>query len=387
MGLTFAKGTTIEEAKAARLARIDRVKECLIDNPEGLSNKDLCDKLKLSAPSIRDYLTVLMKDGFVTVTKNGKDRRQSIYMYRQPDDSSADTTPVTKESTTMPEHDGGQTLNIEEIKPALDVVQGDVVLVSSRSGDGQFFRYLVLAPWERKATVIGVITKEHPMFNLNNPRIVHVGVDPKTQDELYVDLSNVCSRGFRQFGDKVMTVSCDILDDVKSALCRYYAIDKADDSVTETQLKTTIKSLRNKLMYMSGEYEAAKKELQHSEEDLESERFNNKNLTDTVNEQKGVIEQLHIDVGDQIAALQELRAKLTESEARNTDLKALVDQLTQEADEHPEYDISYVDKLESKISELVLENEVLKAKASCMDEYLATMKQLTFTAIKKGGQQ
>ena len=220
------------EAQAAKKqSLINDICEFIINGGEnGATVKELCVKFKISATSAYRYLDDLTHQGNVSCRREGHSK---VWFWTPPKETAEEAEKAEQEAFEIAEevHPGGRIF--EEIRPARNVDQGDVVWCSSRSGDGQFFRYLVMVPWERKATVIGVIPEGHPCYNANDARYVPIGVDPETGEALFADISNTCSRGYAQFGEKLIKVSAENMSELKGVLSRYHRIPQKLVPVTK----------------------------------------------------------------------------------------------------------------------------------------------------------
>ena len=215
---------------ALHLKREERLKdllEIIINSPNGMSAKEMGAALKTSADSARLYIKDLLERNLIAVShQEGKTR-----IYKAVDPATVkpiEEQPVAEEAPKedlMPVGHSGKEFEPGSYIPCGDSCRpGDVVWVSSRSGEGAFFRYLVITPWEYKAMVLGIFEEGHPKLNVNDPYYVYIGDDPEKGVRLYADLRNTCQRGYRQFGEKVMHVNQDLFDDVKGRLARSMGI-------------------------------------------------------------------------------------------------------------------------------------------------------------------
>lgn len=358
-------GKSFAMMTAEKNDRKNKATEILVNSPSGVTVKELCVDLKVSSDTVRSYLKEFMDKGDVIIS--GREGKTIIYKWAEPGDK------VTKENTIMPEHIGGK--EFTEPKPALNTVQGDVVWVSSRSGDGQFFRYLVVAPWDRKATVIGVVAENHPVLNLNSTRFVYIGNDPETGEGLYADLSNTCSRGYAQFGEKLMTITDEHMSDVKTYLARYYHMaNSSSDSDTErAKLQQIIKNISKE----SEKYKLIANESLKLKTDYDALHEKALKQTDIINGYLAENDELKDHN-------QKLNDELQAANERNAELQSLVDQLTESTEGVSEYSNEYVEKLQSMIGSLNLECKILETKLECKEEYITTLKQLAFTVLKGG---
>ena len=182
------KDKTLEELAEIRSKRKQSILVYIVNSDKGASIKETAADLNLPAPTCRQLVKELLEEGHVYAI--GKDGKAIIYIdeNRAPG-AKAQSEEVIKDRDEDLKKCGGR--EFTEVKPAIHVNQGDVVWISSRSGDGRFFRYLVVTPWERKATVIGIIPEGHPILNLNDTRFVEIGTDSETGEALYADLSGL----------------------------------------------------------------------------------------------------------------------------------------------------------------------------------------------------
>lgn len=197
----------------------------LAETEEGLSAKDLSIHMSVKADAIRLYLKELLsRDLIYVAAKDGKTRLFKANMSPKPPKTEEEVQAKIEEA--LPVSPDGKEFDPGTFTPCGDVCRpGDIVWVSSRSGEGQFFRYLVITPWERKAMVLGIFAEGHPNLNLNDPNYIYLGNDPETGEGLYADVTNTCQRGYKQFGDFLMHVDKDCMDAVKNRLARVMQID------------------------------------------------------------------------------------------------------------------------------------------------------------------
>ena len=359
----FVSDAMLEE----RDKRLKKILELLLNNPDGLSIKETAIDLGLPSESVRKYFKILLDDGSIkAVAKTGK---TVIYAH-------ADSTAPAAEVQELPEHIGGRTF--EEIKPAIHVNQGDVIWCSSRSGDGQFFRYLIMVPWERKATVLGIFPQGHPALNINDARFVSIGVDPETGEELFADISNTCSRGYAQFGEKLMTISAENLAEVKRVMARYHRIPlnhvekvismgRADDDTW----KKRVDDLSRRLTASMNEASVSGSkvvELTEANDDLKAKL---KAAYLECDEKKQACEEVQKVAKNALDHISDLEA---ENKKLWDDKKSLEVSIAQQ-----EYqtDPGDVDALLWKIS--LLEKEL-----DCKNEMITVLKQITFKSLKGG---
>lgn len=265
-----------------------------------VSIKDIAIDLKLPSNSVRNYVEGLLNTQQITRYRKGLS-----YLYKPFDKKQENAEPMTVSEE-------GKVLNPGEYIPVTtNCKPGDVIWISSRSGEGQFFRYLIITPWERKAMVLGLIKEGSPTLDLNDPMHVYIGKDPKTGDGLYADIRNVCQRGYKCFGERVMHIDKDYMDDVKCRLARSMCIDRTIKQVVDgdtERLERTIQELQKKNEGLIGKYDEAmlnkeseinelKDEIQKTNTKLSATEFNydecRKELEEVTNDRDRLYEELH----------------------------------------------------------------------------------------------
>ena len=182
----------------AREARLTKVHEAFLNSKYGMSVKELAIDFGISSNLARDYVNTLLERNVIRFDhKDGKAPIYAIVNVVADEVQSEPTAEETKDENKAPEtlevKPYGKEFAPGSYIPCSNVCKpGDVVWISSRSGEGQFFRYLIITPWERKAMVLGVMLEGHPQLNLNDPYYVYIGVDPETQLSMYADIRNNC---------------------------------------------------------------------------------------------------------------------------------------------------------------------------------------------------
>lgn len=392
------KGTTVAMLTEAKEKRKKNLYQYLINNPKGSTIKEMAIDLNVSSDTVRMYLKEFMTEGMVA--ECGKEGKSVLY--KASDISEPIATPKTE--IVLPVSVDGRDFDV--VKPALNVVQGDVVWVSSRSGGGQFFRYLVITPWARKATVVGVISEVSPNLDLNSCSFVAIGVDPETGEQLYADLSNVCSRGFKQFGEKLMTITDEALQEVKRVLARYYGIKCSDESsvdtkeledqisklkATATNMKAMVDKRNSEIMYLHEIVDKREAELQtvRSNENtyVQSVQSLNSKISDLEHALSNEQEKHKDCMADNDKIVKELNSSLDKLKVEKRELENELNEMKARELLVGDLDPEYTTKLENKLGELSIQNDILQVKLECQNEYLTTLKQLAFTAVKaaKGG--
>lgn len=364
------------------LKREERLKdllEIIINSPNGMSAKEMGAALKTSADSARLYIKDLLARNLIAVDhQEGKTR-----IYKAVDPASVkpiEEQPVkldvkvveAPKEDLMPVGHSGKEFEPGSYIPCGDTCRpGDVVWVSSRSGEGAFFRYLVITPWEYKAMVLGIFEEGHPKLNVNDPYYVYIGDDPEKGVRLYADLRNTCQRGYRQFGEKVMHVNQDLFDDVKGRLARSMGISckKIDPDV--------VRLLKEQL----DKAKAAVKAISKDRDDIrtacdECERINNELKTE-VADQASTITELNnqlLQAGSKLEGLQERNDNQAET------IKELQKQL--EAKEAVVIKPKYDDDI---VLGMVIDSKVKETKIDMLEEQVKMLRQMVFNMIKGGG--
>ena len=365
----FVSDAMIEE----RDRRLKKILELLLNNPDGLSIKETAIDLGLPSESARKYFKRLLDDGSIKVV--GKTGKTVIYAH-------ADSTEPAAAVQELPEHIGGRTF--EEVKPAIHVNQGDVIWCSSRSGDGQFFRYLVMVPWERKATVIGIFPEGHPALNFNDARFVSIGVDPETGEELYADVSNTCSRGYAQFGEKLMTVTAENMAEVKRVMARYHRIELATKDQSSDIWKKRFEDLSLKLKASTNDASingAKVVELTNYNDDLK-EKLKAAYLE--CDEKKQACEEAQEIAKKALDENERLKFANDSLHTSVEHLQAENKKLEEAAAQHVEGDVIFTEDTKESIDSLLWKISLLEQELKDKDEMITVLKQITFKSLKGG---
>ena len=383
------------EAQAAKKqSLINDICEFIINGGEnGATVKELCVKFKISATSAYRYLDDLTHQGNVSCRREGHSK---VWFWAPPKETAEEAEKAEQEAFEIAEevHPGGRIF--EEIRPARNVDQGDVVWCSSRSGDGQFFRYLVMVPWERKATVIGVIPEGHPCYNANDARYVPIGVDPETGEALFADISNTCSRGYAQFGEKLIKVSAENMSELKGVLSRYHRIPqklvpvtKVDDNIWKKRFEDL--NLKLKASMNDASINGAKVvELTEANDDLK-EKLKAAYLE--CDEKKQALAEMNTVAKNAMDRISELdaeneRLKFANESLRKTaeDLQAENKKLEEDAAQHVEGDVIFTEDTKETIDSLLWKISLLEKELEGKNEMITVLKQITFKSLAKGGE-
>lgn len=346
-----------------RKARIEKVCELIIASKDGLCAKDLTMELKITADTLRIYLKELLAKNLIYIA--AKDGKTRIYKWNaNHEEKPADMT--DDKVRTVPD---GKEFEPGSFIPCGDVCKpGDIVWVSSRSGEGQFFRYLIITPWERKATVLGIFPEGHPNLNLNDPNCVYLGNDPETGEGLYADVTNNCSRGYKQFGERLMHIDKDCMDAVKNRLARVMQIDicKKSESEETELMRKEIGSLTAENTQLKAECKGRDNKISEQFKRIQSLETYNEELTKIRNELQRRLENQKTTIDRLTSANSDLRQQLldasyhvAEPRTSEEDLKLQVALLNANADLQKELKDRYKDEI-------------------------ATLRQIIFSMIKGG---
>lgn len=241
-----------EKQKAERLQRIDTIaKTVLVNYPKGFTVKEAAYDTKRPPYTIRQYLKTLVEEG--RCLEIGKDGKSVIYILsdflndKQEEAAKEEMAKVEEAEKEQPKVCAGR--EFENPRSVTSVVAGDISWISSRSGNGLFFRYLILIVHSYKATCVNVFPEGHEAVNINDPNFIFVGTDPETEEDLYADLTNVCQRRFSAFGERCMHISPEYMENVKNRMARLLKVDihPADD-------QGKVRKLREDLAKISTDY-------------------------------------------------------------------------------------------------------------------------------------
>lgn len=371
-----------------REAKLLKVYEAML-NTNGMSVKEIAIDFKISSNLARKYVTDLIDRNMVRLDR--KEGKTPVYT----------VVNVTVEETTEtaePPKEESKPVEALEVKPdgkefapgsyipCSNVCKaGDVVWISSRSGEGQFFRYLIITPWERKAMVLGIMLEGHPQLNLNDPYYVYIGVDPETQKSMYADIRNNCQRGYKQFGERLMHVDKDLFDDVKARLARSMGFDPCKDR------SVIIERLRN----ASGKQKEIMNKLQEENADLKQDLRNsyihqdeykkaaddatelNRKLSDENDKLQKKYLQAKESISQLFAECNKMSEELDAVKKDNADLKQQLSDISAKAVEvvQPRYD-------DDTVMGMIIDSEVKKTKIEVYEEEIKMLRQMVFSMIK-----
>ena len=369
-----------EKQKAERLQKIDTIaKTVLVNYPKGFTVKEAAVDTKLPSYTIRQYLKTLVEDG--RCLEIGKDGKSAIYILSDflTDKQEAKEEVAKQEEAAKEEPEkvcAGR--EFKDPRNITSVVAGDISWVSSRSGNGMFFRYLVMVVHSYKATCVNVFPEGHEAVNVNDPNFIFVGEDPESGENLYADLTNVCQRRFSAFGERCMHISPEHLEAVKTRLARLFKID-----IHPVGDQGTVKKLRDNLAKISTDYTRLNNDYNKLNDEFSAYKVNRQNYIEGLHQQfKGIVhekketDKLNDDLNARLKASVGAIDALT---AENKDLKA---QLADLQENHQECmdsgvleteDLDHNTDLYIAIATLRTEKELLEKQVG---EYLAIIDRL-----------
>lgn len=314
-----------EKQKAERLQRIDQIaKTVLVNYPKGFTVKEAAVDTKLPAYTIRQYLKTLVEEG--RCLEIGKDGKSVIYILsdfltdKQEEAAKEEVAKIEEAAKEEPQKVcAGR--EFENPRAVTSVVAGDISWVSSRSGNGLFFRYLILIVHSYKATCVNVFPEGHEAVNINDPNFIFVGTDPESGENLYADLTNVCQRRFSAFGERCMHISPEPMENVKNRMARLLKVD-----IHPVGDQGKVKKLRDDLAKISTDYTRLNNDYNKLNDEFSAYKVNRQNYIEGLHQQfKGIIhEKKEADkANDELQARLDASVgvidKLTEE---NNDLKA-----------------------------------------------------------------
>lgn len=378
------RGSAGREASWAKMAeekerRTKAILEYISNSEDGVTVTEISVDLKLPYESARKIVVELRDQGAVYPFRN--EGKSLVYIdkarYGENAPSKEETQAVIEKRKEELTEQGGKMF--EEIKPAIHVNQGEVIWIQSRSGDGAFFRYLIITPWERKATVVGLFAEGHPMLNVNDPRFVDIGTDPESGEELYADVSNFCSRAYAQFGERLMTVDEEHLEDVKKRIARYHRLklNVTNESDAVIKLKGVVNSMKTKMDELNANDILLKDRLKA---EINKNEELNKLIDKSQQTAKAAIDEVdacHKKLDSYSVALVGFKGdieKLTDENKKLYDLNKSLEEAVAQAKEPSNEDM---DALLWKIS--LLEKEL-----ECKNETIVMLKQIVFKSLKGG---
>lgn len=374
----------LTNAMAKRLAikneKKDRVIAKLHDYPQGFTIKEIAIDTKVTVPAARAYILEMLEDG--TIVELPKDFKSRVFISadlltdKQEEAAKEEVAKQEAVEQEQPKVCAGR--EFENPRSVTSVVAGDISWISSRSGNGMFFRYLILIVHSYKATCVNVFPEGHEAVNINDPNFIFVGTDPETDENLYADLTNVCQRRFSAFGERCMHISPEHMENVKNRMARLLKVD-----IHPVGDQGTVKKLREEGQKMADAYTDLVNENQKLKDEFQEYKLNRQNYIEGLHQQfKGIVhEKKEAD-----KARDELQARLDASvdvidklTAENNDLKTKLADLQENHQECMDSGVLETEDLDHNtdlyiaIATLRVQNEMLERQ---LNEYLAIIDRL-----------
>jgi len=314
-----------EKKRLEKMERIDRLaKNVLVNYPKGFTVKEVAIDTKMLPNTVRLWVDELVKDG--RVQKIGVEGKAFIFCLsdfltdKQEEASKEEVAKIEEAAKEEPQKVcAGR--EFKDPRSVTSVVAGDISWISSRSGNGLFFRYLILIVHSYKATCVNVFPEGHEAVNINDPNFIFVGTDPESGENLYADLTNVCQRRFSAFGERCMHISPEHMEAVKTRLARLLKVD-----IHPVGDQGTVKKLREDLAKISTDYTRLNNDYNKLNDEFSAYKVNRQNYIEGLHQQfKGIIhekketDKLNDDLNARLKASVGAIDALT---AENNDLKA-----------------------------------------------------------------
>lgn len=357
------------------------VKTVLVNYPKGFNIKEVAADSKFSGFTTRRYIFDLVEDGRVQII--GKDGKSVIYILsdfltdKQEEAAKEEVAKIEEAAKEEPQKVcAGR--EFENPRSVTSVVAGDISWVSSRSGNGLFFRYLILIVHSYKATCVNVFPEGHEAVNINDPNFIFVGTDPESGENLYADLTNVCQRRFSAFGERCTHIAPEYMENVKNRMARLLKVD-----IHPVGDQGRVKKLRDDLAKISTDYTRLNNDYNKLNDDFSAYKLNRQCYIEGLHQQfKGIIhEKKEVD-----KANDELQAKVNASvevidklTAENKDLKSKLAELQETHQECMDSGVLETEGLDHNtdlyiaIATLRTEKELLQKQ---VNEYLAIIDRL-----------
>lgn len=371
-----------EKQKAERLQKIDKIaKTVLVNYPKGFTVKEIAYDTKIHPNVVRQYLKTLVEEG--RCLEIGKDGKSVIYILsdflndKQEEAAKEEVAKIEEAAKEEPPKVcAGR--EFENPRSVTSVVAGDISWVSSRSGNGLFFRYLILIVHSYKATCVNVFPEGHEAVNINDPNFIFVGEDPESGENLYADLTNVCQRRFSAFGERCTHISPEHMENVKNRMARLLKVD-----IHPVGDQGTVKKLRDNLAKISTDYTRLNNDYNKLNDEFSAYKVNRQNYIEGLHQQfKGIIhekketDKANDDLNARLKASVEAIDALT---AENKDLKAKLADIQTTHQECVDSgvleteDLDHTTDLYIAIATLRTEKELLQKQ---VNEYLAIIDRL-----------
>lgn len=360
------------------------------NSEQGVTIKDIGIAFNMPAETVRHYVKALFNNGYVDRKQQGYGSTHR-YFWKKPEDKTQNVMEDKNEEAL-----GGVERDPDTVIKCGEFCNpGDVVECSSRSDEGLFFKYLVLIPWERKAMVLGIFPEGHPNLNLNDPNHIYIGDDPETGNKLYVDITNVCQRGYKTFGKRFFHVEKEHMDEVKSRLRRVLRMGSVDSSDTISSLNLevqnkrltednrTLKKIRasasNEILDLKDKLETAKRDLAIQCKQYEQQIDDLKATIMITNGAAQDYESRYTLQKKEIEKLKEENHNLT---CQNEEFRQ---QIIEFSHGKEPLDPDYVEGLESRYGDALLKLKEAETKVNCYFAQIEFMRQVIFKAFNNRG--
>jgi chromosome segregation ATPase len=209
---------------------------------------------------------------------------------------------------------------------------------------------------------------------MNDARFISIGVDPETGEELYADISNTCSRGYAQFGEKLMTISAENMAEVKRIMARYHRIELTSNDQSSDIWKKRFDDLSRKLKTSMTEASVngvKVVELTEANDDLKAKL---KAAYLECDEKKQACEEAQKTAKDALDHISELEA---ENKKLWDDKKSLEISIAQQ---------DPINSANTDVDALLWKISLLEQELKDKDEFISVLKQITFKSLAKGGE-
>lgn len=377
----------LTNAVAKRLAikneKKDRVIAKLHDYPQGFTIKEIAIDSKVTVPAARAYILEMLEDG--TIVELPKDFKSRVFISadlltdKQEEAAKEEVAKQEAVEQEQPKVCAGR--EFKESRSVTSVVAGDISWVSSRSGNGLFFRYLILIVHSYKATCVNVFPEGHEAVNINDPNFIFVGTDPESGENLYADLTNVCQRRFSAFGERCMHISPEHMENVKNRMARLLKVD-----IHPVGDQGTVAKLRQEGQKMADAYSSLLNEHRKLIDEYQDYKLNRQNYIEGLHQQfKGIIhEKKETD-----KAKDELQAKLDASvgvidklTAENKDLKDKLIELDNECQEYKDSGVLETEDLDHN-TDLYIAIATLRTENDSLERMLADYRMIIDRLLDK----
>lgn len=354
---------------------IKKALEFILNSADGCSTKELAYELNVSSDTARLYIKDLLDRGHIYVSHQiGKTR---IYKVADGGTPAVETAKAEEpKEDVMPVNHSGKEFEPGSYIPYTDECKpGDVIWISSRSGEGAFFRYLVITPWEHKAMVLGIFEEGHPKLDINDPYYCYIGKDPEKGVNLYADLRNNCQRGYKQFGERLMHVDQDLFDDVKARLARSMGIDRMKVKEADPDVVRLLKEQLDKAKAAVAAISKDRDDIHKAWSDCDKA---NSELKVEITDQANTITELNnqlLQAGSKLEGLQE----------RNNNQAETIRELQKQLETHEEAVVIKPKYDDDVVLGMVIDSKVKETKIEMLEEQVKMLKQMVFNMIKGGG--